>query len=577
MYLKSLKIKNFRRIRELSFHFSKGVNILLGENNVGKTAIIDALRIMLVHGIESISSSFTDDDFPVSTVITDPIEISCVFSGLTIEDEAQMYEALVPTTDGFDAHLHVRCERQPTGRPRPHWWCGATEGSSMPYSIFDYISCIYLPPLRDPSQGLRPGRNSQVARLVRFLSGESDQQNFLSIARDANDRMGRLGPVESAKTVINDELENIEKDHLKQIASLGFVEPQFERIVGSLRPLVDNLSFELNGLGYNNLLFIATTIGTLQRDRNIAYRGILIEEPEAHLHPQLQTLLLNYLNSDGQTPTGERTAPVQVILSSHSPTFASQAELDNIISLNEIDGTLQAISVGDLRFDKPKKNKLERYLDATKAELFFARRIILVEGLSEALLLPILAKCLDIDLHEQAVTLVNTGGLNFDMFTPLYAHSAIQIPVAILTDGDPDSDSYPNMDETAAESSNVKVLRALETDNLKVFCAQKTLEYDLALQEGNITMLLRAYSLMHPEVGKEISRLIAEQKTTHEKAKIFFKQAFVDRRIAKPVFAENLSDLIVQAEYGFSVPDYIRNALAHILQRTPTPAIGATE
>src|SRR5207248_11209505 len=150
----------------------------------------------------------------------------------------------------------------------------------------------------------------------------------------------------------------------------------------------------LNGLGYNNLIFTAATLDTLRKSSHFAFRCILVEEPEAHLHPHLQTLLLAHLAAEADL----QTDAVQIITSSHSPILASQDPIDSIIAIHESTSKTSAISICTLQIaEKPKdaeklKKKLQRFLDATRAELFFARRVLMVEGIAEALLLPVLAK-----------------------------------------------------------------------------------------------------------------------------------------------------------------------------------------
>src|SRR5690606_38544550 len=127
---------------------------------------------------------------------------------------------------------------------------------------------------------------------------------------------------------------------------------------------------------------------------------------------------------------------VQVIASSHSPILASQAPIDSIISVHETEIGVRAISICSIKYDPVLKSKLQRYLDATRTELFFARRILMVEGISEALLLPILARIAGGCLKESAVTILNVDSINFDTFLPLFGSEQLSFPVAILTDGD---------------------------------------------------------------------------------------------------------------------------------------------
>ena len=277
-----------------------------------------------------------------------------------------------------------------TNRCNVKMWGGETEGGSLPSNHYDRLATIYLQPLRDPERGLRPGQHSQVSRLIDCLTEEDQRVDFerpLPGLQMKNIRA--LKPVEDARGDINAQMTAIAGSELTQKTELIFTDPTFRRIIAGLQPEIDGLPFALNGLGYNNLIFTSATLGTLRRSPQFSFRSVLVEEPEAHLHPQLQMLLLKHLADVASNHEGNE---VQVIASSHSPILASQAPIDSIVSVHEVDGEVSTVSVCSITIDDKIKKKLQRYLDATRGELFFARRILMVEGIAEVLLLPVLAR-----------------------------------------------------------------------------------------------------------------------------------------------------------------------------------------
>ena len=243
-----------------------------------------------------------------------------------------------------------------------------------------------------------------------------------AIAKEANDKIRELKPVEKARNDINTQMASIAGEQLTQKTELIFSDPTFHRIIAGLQPEIEGLPFALNGLGYNNLVFTSATLGTLRRSPQFSFRSILIEEPEAHLHPQLQVLLLRHL---AKVAAEGDDNEVQVIASSHSPILASQAPIDSIVSVHECGGKVSAVSVCSVEIDDLLKRKLQRFLDATRAELFFARRILMVEGIAEALLLPVLTKIAGGCLKESAVTVLNADGINFNAFLPLFGEKRL--------------------------------------------------------------------------------------------------------------------------------------------------------
>ena len=253
---------------------------------------------------------------------------------------------------------------------------------------------------------------------------------------------------------------SIAGEELTQETELIFSDPTFHRIIAGLQPEIEGLPFSLNGLGYNNLVFTAATLGTLRRSAQFSFRSILVEEPEAHLHPQLQVLLLRHLAKVAAEEGGNE---VQVIASSHSPILASQAPIDSMVSVHECDGKVSAVSVFSIDMEGKLKKKLQRFLDATRGELFFARRILMVEGIAEALLLPVFAKLAGGSLKESAVTMLNADGINFNAFLPLFGEKRLGFPVAVLTDGD----AAKIVDPPSATATGLKAKEA-DIPNLRI-------------------------------------------------------------------------------------------------------------
>lgn len=560
MWLRKLTIRNFRRIEDLTINFHRGLCVIVGENNAGKTAIIDALRIMLFPSRDFDALRLNEDDFRSGTDYA-PIEISCTFSDLKDEDEVHFQECLVDIGDGkFEIRLNTRIEfNKTTRRPNVRSWGGETEGGILPSNLFDRITSIYLKPLRDPESGLRPGRHSQVSRLIDCLTEETQRAEFEAIAKDANDKIRVLNPVENARNDINAQMASITGEQLTQKTELIFSDPAFHRIIAGLQPEIEGLPFALNGLGYNNLVFTSATLGTLRRSAQFSFRSILVEEPEAHLHPQLQVLLLRHFAKVTAEKSGNE---VQVIASSHSPILVSQAPIDSIVSIHECGGKVSAVSVSSIKMDEvPKedeklKKKLQRFLDATRGELFFARRLLMVEGIAEALLLPVLTKITGGCLKESAVTVLNADGLNFNAFLPLFGENRLGFPVAILTDGD-----APHIG--APPSATAVGLKAKEADisNLRVEYSEITFEHELARSSKLLPLMLDAFEMLHPTNGKNLKETIDGLTAADEKANAFLTE-FLRNKTSKGRFAQELAELLESSELQADVvPRYIQKVL----------------
>ncbi len=173
-----------------------------------------------------------------------------------------------------------------------------------------------------------------------------------------------------------------------------------------------------NRLGYNNLIYMSLLLAKMQADSNITYMKrnakvlsfLAVEECEAHLHPAMQYKFLQFLQ-DNKANGHVR----QIFMTSHSTQIASAVKLDDLICLTS--PVLGQINVGyprviyrkDNADDMVSKQYVQRFLDATKADMFFANKLIFVEGVAEELLLPVFARYLNKSLTDEHVLVVNMG------------------------------------------------------------------------------------------------------------------------------------------------------------------------
>jgi putative ATP-dependent endonuclease of OLD family len=577
MYLRTLTIGNFRRLKSVVLEFVPELNILVGPNNVGKTAMVEALRALLAGADDPYPRLDMDDlHVPVGGAASGEITFHYVFADLSSDDEADFANALKAGSDGaIEAHFGVTYGNpDKVGRFQVRRWCGDHEDNLMTSGMLENLRSVYLPPLRDATLGLRPSRSSQLSRLVHLLADETGKTSISEKLKKFDAEIKQHSPIANTNSAITTRHQAMLGPKLAQALDVGLSANDFQRLAARLSILVQSMDIESNGLGYNNLIYMAVVLSELAKNENASYRSLIVEEPEAHLHPQLQAVLHRYL-AKIDANAGER--PIQVFVTSHSPNFASIADLNSIACLVDAGTAIEPFHPRKIAFGKGKREKLERYLDVTRAELFFARRIIFVEGAAELLMVDLIAKTIGFDLREYGVSLISVEGLNFDCFLPLFGAVAIKIPVAVITDADPfkvvtDTTGkkkwealYPVLGEVIEPSDNAKAMKKQEDAFVKVFYGTKTFEYDFALHEENRTAMLAALKEIHPRIAEDVEEDVKVVVGDAEKAKALFCGMFErsQNNVQKGRFAQTLAATIEEGDLEIVVPDYIELAIKH--------------
>jgi putative ATP-dependent endonuclease of OLD family len=496
-----------------------------------------------------------------------------VFSGLSEQNEADFSNALIAIkgTDGktiehYDAQFSVQyTQAEPGGRLRLRRWVGLHEENSMTGEMLEELRAIYLQPLRDPEQGLKPGRMSQISKLIQnMMPDKSARKELIEKLAAIDEALAKNEPISTANAAIAAKHESMLGTALAQALELDVTTSDFNRFAARAGMAIGGRDVEQNGLGFNNLIYMAVVLSELAFNRTASYCGLLVEEPEAHLHPQLQAILLGYLKTVEKPIADER--PVQVFVTSHSPNFAALADIDSICCIYDSPTGPVAFAPRGVAFGKGKREKLQRYLNVTRAELFFARRIVFVEGAAELFLVEALAKKAGYDLRKHSISVISTDGLNFDAFLPLFGDKAMQIPVAVVTDADPAApDQFPAAKDALKLSAAATAISKAEDEYVKCFFAQKTLEYDLALDATRRDLMVEALTEIHPTIAAALTLVVDGGATDQEKAKLLFTGMFErpqgKTNVKKGQFAQALAQGISESIATIELPTYLKSAL----------------
>lgn len=194
MYLHAIRIKNFRGLGETTVRWRRGVNVLVGPNNSGKTAVFDALRLCLGIGTYPADLYVRREDYHVlpSGETADLIEFDLTWRGLTDEEKGVYIEMLVPVgEDQAELQLHVRfeydAEREQTRR---RYWGGEKEGQEVSGDVLKLLEYVHLGALRDATRDLAPGRGNQLSHL--FLKLATKPEGRKRLAKEINDNVRSL-------------------------------------------------------------------------------------------------------------------------------------------------------------------------------------------------------------------------------------------------------------------------------------------------------------------------------------------------------------------------------------------------
>lgn len=449
MYLSTLRLWNFRKYCAmadgkpgLEIHFQEGVNVLIGENDSGKTAIVDAIRYVLrTQSGEFIQ--FEDKDFYQAPDGNrkDEFKIECVFDGINEQDAGLFWEWLSWNDDKTKYLLKVWLYAKRKDNIIMPTFSAGIEGQAerMDSEARELLKVVYFKPLRDALTDMTHGYKSRLAQILgahELFKTEKDvhgniikhklETDYEKLKKEIENYFKVGGGGESITSEINSFLrEHFLLNGDPRNAEVKLTGGELTEILRLLDLIMEG---NKSGLGTLNLLCIAAEM-LLFNNQKKGLKLALVEELEAHLHPQYQLRLIEYISSQQKNE--------QFILSTHSITLASKIKLASLIVLK---GTVALPMSPEYTLMKPADYKfLERFLDATKANLFFARGLIMVEGDAENLLIPAIAQLIGRNLYKYGVSVVNVGSTAYKRYVNIFKRKdgkSFGMPIAVVSDLD---------------------------------------------------------------------------------------------------------------------------------------------
>ncbi|MBW2643010.1 MAG: AAA family ATPase, partial [Deltaproteobacteria bacterium] len=494
MFIKHVKIKNYRNFGDPPFEMDlKPFTVVIGENNVGKTNLLNALglifsqeimifrkRVLEIDDINYVSVGAFKDKVRDLETNPDDIEFPKVIVEVTMTNMDDNQEAVVG--DWFSNQELTEAKITYQFAPAANYDCvgwiekqrkiikerhdeGETEPYFIDFPIGDYRYSIfggidpsnecdtyYLKMLKmEFLDALRNAQRELIAsgeyRLLYRILIQKDKEKYDDIKvvlKTLDDVVNKNPNLESIKDDVKELLDKVSLQSSGSDNAIDFIFSSLEanELLKKISMIygANPISVERNGLGRNNLLYISLILSHLSAREtgggDTFFRLIAIEEPEAHLHPHLQDHLAENIESI-QKDSGKA---MQLLLTTHSTNVAAKMSLNSsVIVFNDQNGSPSShyiLSGIDESKEKSTIHYLSKFIDATKSRMFFARKLILVEGIAEQLLIPLFFKDdSEETLEKVGCNIINVSGVAFSHFLKII-QSGFFIKGLVLTDRD---------------------------------------------------------------------------------------------------------------------------------------------
>lgn len=503
--------------------------------------------------------------------------LQALLKDLTIQDNYETFFTGKSTADFTDPLIYKELVGDFQNVKFPSTIDASKFGSKIPHqlSISKEISFTFIQALRDVVSDFHNNRTNPLLTLLKNKSGEIKEVDYKPISdlvKDLNEKIEALTDVQNIRTDIKSTIQDaVGLTYSPSSLSIkSSVPDEAEKLLQSLKLFIGEPGESYEGgihelsLGGANLIFLTLKLLEFKyrKSKDTFANFLIIEEPEAHIHNHIQKTLFDKLDY----------SDTQIIYSTHSTQISEVSNVENINilakKLNHAEVYQPANGLGPENI-----NQIERYLDAVRTNLLFAKGVILVEGDAEEILIPLMVKrVLGVSLDELGISLINIRSTGFENVAQLFHMDRIRRRCAILTDlDDAICDTTVNEEDSEGlkkykrrvESSKKNglerkiILDTFEGGNtfLKAFYAHHTFEVDF-ITAGNAWEVVKVIGNVYTDqTTKDLAKIELESVDVSKYGKRVLTMA---KQEGKGWFAIMLGKHI---SYTTIIPDYILDAI----------------
>lgn len=629
-HIAHVKIRNYRNFEKLDINTDEK-QMLIGENAVGKSNYIKALQLILDPNLSEQDRMLSEEDFPnthknpmdngevisISIYISDYESVAslmCILGDSVVEIKGVKYAKITYIFQPIDA-------TNPSKGYTYNIFKGKDEKNKFDSFCRKYFNIKVIHALRDVESELMSARKSPLRKLLDRYKLDLSDESYKDIIGDIkaqNKKLLTIDEIADVRNSLKERINNILDNYSHSYIDVDLAEENPNKLLSLLRLFENGHDLSKTSLGICNVIYIQLVLEQLQKklpslisrsiyekmdatqqtlincyykiteQKNYIKNDIdfsesdsakineilslfdetrnsitilAIEEPEAHLHPCFQRMLYKDIFVNAST---------SIILTSHSPHIASICPLQYIVNLRRNANNLTVgTSAKDLDLSEREKANLQRYIDVNRGDIFFGKGVILVEGISEEILLPIFAEKMGFELDSKGVIVCNVNSTNFYPYLKLLIK--LNIPRVLITDGDPtcEESGFKRMQDMCSKLYDEDTINDLDTcDKWKIFFTKEnifigdyTLEVDIMssfYQSRHADQIIDSFN--NATVGGKIQKNNFKEKLLSQDYEGCLNM--IERKeVGKGRFAQEIANSNITNE---DIPKYIRLAVERI-------------